>query len=158
MLFLCSVEPLYIGIGSTISLLILFFIYPFYVNRFIYASNNLLKEGKIRKHIVEIIRKEKRWLWGMLSYLFISAPPSIYIIFLPFFIILLSFPIYFASNFIFYFLHKENYDPQERKLLLNFYGIISFSIIILSLILKLLAYIYKLWKLFLERNLLLLCI
>ncbi|MGB9639124.1 MAG: hypothetical protein ACP5RD_02535 [bacterium] len=140
MLFLCSVEPLYIGIGSTISLLILFFIYPFYVNRFIYASNNLLKEGKIREYIVKIIKSEYKWLWALLSYFFMAAPAFLFI-FLPFFILLIAFPVYFASNFALYFLNKQIYNPEERNLLLKFYGTITFLVIILGLLFKLLAYI-----------------
>ncbi len=58
------------------------------------------------------------------------------VMFFPFVILWLAFPIYFTFNFIFFLLNKERYNNEERKLLLSFYGFPTFFIIIVGFIFK----------------------
>ncbi|MGC8733906.1 MAG: hypothetical protein ACP5RD_02540 [bacterium] len=80
-------------------------------------SNKLLKKGKVRESIVGTIRSEYKWLWGILGILFVAS--AMCLIAFPLFVMLLAFPVYFLSNFIFYFLNKKDYKPYERNLLLS---------------------------------------
>jgi heme/copper-type cytochrome/quinol oxidase subunit 2 len=117
MLFLCSPYPMQDIYGIWAILLILMFVYPSFVSKFLDISNNLLKEGKIREDIVKIIKNEYKWLWGILGILFLAS--AMCLIAFPLFVMLLAFTVYFLSNFIFYFLNKKDYKPYERNLLLS---------------------------------------
>jgi len=58
------------------------------------------------------------------------------VMFFPFVILWVAFPIYFTFNFIFFLLNKKKYNNEERKLLLSFYGFPAFFIIIVGFIFK----------------------
>jgi len=141
--FLCSPQLMVPNVVYALVYVFLLFIYPFFVSNFIKKSIDLLQKGVIREDIYKNLLKEKKWFWGFLG-LFglydISAVEYFYIMcmvmFFPFVILFLAFPIYFTFNFIFFLLNKEKYNNEERKLLLTFYGFPTFFIIIVGFILK----------------------
>ncbi len=138
MLFLCNPISPEDFLGAYTIFLFIFLIYYPFVSMFLNISNNLLKEEKIREDIVNIIKREYKWLWALLSLFFMASPMCF--IALPFFAMLLAFPMYFLVNFIFYFFNKKDYSLYERNLLLKFYGIPVFSIIILGIYFKFISY------------------
>lgn len=114
--------------------------YTFFVDGFIRKSLDLLQKGAIREDIYKNLLKEKKWVLGCLgAWGLYGISQEIFmclVMFLPFVILLLAFPIYFTFNFIFFLLNKERYNNEERKLLLSFYGFPAFFIIIVGFIFK----------------------
>jgi hypothetical protein len=140
MFFLCSPDPLVPNVVYLFLPGFLLMIYPFFVYGFVRKSLDLLRKGAIKEDIYKNLLKEKKWFWGCLGiwgFYWLSEEMFIcLVIFLPFVILLLAFPIYFTFNFIFFLLNKERYNNEERKLLLSFYGFPTFFIIIVGFIYK----------------------
>jgi len=119
-------------------------LFPIFVHDFIGKSWDLLQKGAIREDIYKNLLKEKKWVWGFLGifglYDVVLTEEYSYlmcmVMFFPFVILWLAFPIYFTFNFIFFFLNKKKYHNEEGKLLLSFYGFPTFFIIILGFIFK----------------------
>ena len=144
MFFLCSPQLLFPNVVYAFLPVFLVLIYPFFVRDFIRKSWDLLQKGAIREDIYKNLLKEKKWVWGFLGIfgLYDVVPTEEYsylmcmVMFFPFVILWLAFPIYFTFNFIFFLLNKERYNNEERKLLLSFYGFPAFFIIIVGFIFK----------------------
>jgi hypothetical protein len=144
MFFLCSPQPLVPNVVYGFLPVFLVLIYPFFVRDFIRKSWDLLQKGAIREDIYKNLLKEKKWVWGFLGIfgLYDVVPTEEYsylmcmVMFFPFVILWLAFPIYFTFNFIFFLLNKKKYNNEEGKLLLSFYGFPAFFIIIVGFIFK----------------------
>lgn len=58
----------------------------------------------------------------------------------PFVILFFAFPIYFCFNFIFLLLNKGEYNKEEKKLFLSFYGVPALAFLFIGVMNKIMLY------------------
>jgi hypothetical protein len=139
MLFLCTPINPYDFMAGYIILYVLIFIYPLVYLFFRLYSLFLLKKGSIREDIYKNLLKEKRWFWAIIGFLFMAVPMSL-VPFFPFVILFFAFPIYFCFNFIFLLLNKGEYNKEEKKLFLSFYGVPALAFLFMGVMNKIKLY------------------
>jgi hypothetical protein len=68
------------------------------------------------------------------------AVPMSLVPFFPFVILFFAFPIYFCFNFIFLLLNKGEYNKEEKKLFLSFYGVPALAFLFMGVMNKIKLY------------------
>ncbi|MCS6954921.1 MAG: hypothetical protein NZM44_00990 [Candidatus Calescibacterium sp.] len=140
MFFLCtpiSFEDIGVGWLAVWMTIILFslIVHPI----FFYFFRKYVKDGKISEEILNRIKYEKLICWAILGPFGLAAPMCAIFFILPLFVMIVS-PFYFTFSFLTTLILEKLHSSFERKLLLFYYAIPTFSIIILGVILKLRLY------------------
>ncbi|MCS7243237.1 MAG: hypothetical protein RMJ36_00660 [Candidatus Calescibacterium sp.] len=96
-------------------------------------------KDKISKELYSRIRLEKWFILGYLGSIIFFLPDFAILFIIPA-IVMFIFPFYFTYSFITVLISKDFREPLERKLLLYYYGVPTFSIIVSGILIKFALY------------------